>query len=60
MPRLIRLDQTGHTTLAEWRADDQAAYAAAGSSSNGATSGSSPIPRAGPSRSPNFPPTPPW
>jgi hypothetical protein len=29
MPRLIRLDQTGHTTLAEWRADDQAAYAAA-------------------------------
>jgi hypothetical protein len=22
MPRLIRLDQTGHTTLAEWSVDD--------------------------------------
>jgi hypothetical protein len=22
MSRLIRMDQTGHTTLAEWRADD--------------------------------------
>jgi hypothetical protein len=22
MPRLIRMDQTGHTTLAEWRAAD--------------------------------------
>jgi hypothetical protein len=29
MPRLIRLDQTGHTTLAEWRVDDQAAFDAA-------------------------------
>ncbi len=26
MPRLIRLDQTGHTTLAEWTLDDQAAF----------------------------------
>ena len=25
MPRLVRLDQTGHTTLAEWTADDAAA-----------------------------------
>ncbi len=25
MSRLIRMDQTGHTTLAEWRADDPAA-----------------------------------
>jgi len=24
MPRLIRLDQTGHTTLAEWNVDDSA------------------------------------
>ena len=29
MSRLIRMDQTGHTTLAEWRADDPAAVAAA-------------------------------
>ncbi len=29
MPKLIRLDQTGHTTLAEWSADDQAAFEAA-------------------------------
>ena len=26
MSRLIRLDQTGHTTLAEWSSDDPAAY----------------------------------
>lgn len=25
MSRLIRMDQTGHTTLAEWTADDSAA-----------------------------------
>jgi len=25
MSRLIRMDQSGHTTLAEWRADDEAA-----------------------------------
>jgi hypothetical protein len=29
MARLIRMDQTGHTTLAEWTADDDAAVAAA-------------------------------
>jgi hypothetical protein len=29
MSRLIRMDQTGHTTLAEWSTDDQAAYDAA-------------------------------
>ena len=29
MPRLIRLDQTGHTTLAEWSVDDQVAFEAA-------------------------------
>jgi hypothetical protein len=29
MPRLIRLDQTGHTMLAEWSAGDQAAFDAA-------------------------------
>ncbi len=29
MSRLIRMDQTGHTTLAEWRADDPAAVEAA-------------------------------
>jgi hypothetical protein len=29
MPRLIRLDQTGHTTLAEWSADDRESFAAA-------------------------------
>jgi hypothetical protein len=29
MSRLIRMDQTGHTTLAEWTADDQAAVDAA-------------------------------
>jgi hypothetical protein len=29
MSRLIRMDQTGHTTLAEWRADDQEAIEAA-------------------------------
>ena len=29
MARLIRMDQTGHSTLAEWTADDQAAYNAA-------------------------------
>jgi hypothetical protein len=26
MSRLIRMDHTGHTTLAEWTASDQAAY----------------------------------
>jgi hypothetical protein len=26
MSRLIRMDRTGHSTLAEWTADDQAAY----------------------------------
>ena len=26
MSRLIRMDQSGHSTLAEWTADDQAAY----------------------------------
>jgi hypothetical protein len=26
MPRLIRMDHTGHSTLAEWTADDQDAY----------------------------------
>ncbi len=25
MSRLVRMDRTGHTTLAEWRADDPAA-----------------------------------
>jgi hypothetical protein len=29
MSRLIRMDQTGHTTLAEWTADDPAAVDAA-------------------------------
>ena len=29
MSRLIRMDHTGHSTLAEWSADDQAAYEAA-------------------------------
>ena len=29
MARLIRMDQTGHTTLAEWTADDEAAAEAA-------------------------------
>ncbi len=29
MPRLIRLDQTGHTTLAEWSVEDPAAFDAA-------------------------------
>ena len=29
MSRLIRLDQTGHSTLAEWGTDDQAAYESA-------------------------------
>ena len=29
MARLIRMDQTGHTTLAEWTAGDDAALAAA-------------------------------
>ncbi|TMK66469.1 MAG: hypothetical protein E6G53_04510 [Actinobacteria bacterium] len=26
MPRLIRMDHTGHSTLAEWTAGDEAAY----------------------------------
>ena len=29
MSRLIRMDQTGHTTLAEWSTDDPAAVEAA-------------------------------
>lgn len=29
MSRLIRMDHTGHSTLAEWTAGDQAAYEAA-------------------------------
>ncbi len=29
MPRLVRLDRTGHTTLAEWTAEDPAAQQAA-------------------------------
>ena len=29
MSRLIRMDQTGHTTVAEWSADDAAAVEAA-------------------------------
>ena len=29
MARLIRMDSTGHTTLAEWTAADDAAFAAA-------------------------------
>ena len=29
MGKLIRLDRSGHTTLAEWTADDDAALAAA-------------------------------
>jgi hypothetical protein len=29
MPQLIRLDSSGHTTVAEWTADDPAAYEAA-------------------------------
>ena len=29
MPRLIRLDRTGHTELASWTADDAAAHEAA-------------------------------
>ena len=27
MARLIRMDRTGHTTLAEWTAEDDAAFA---------------------------------
>ena len=29
MSRLVRMDRTGHTTLAEWRAEDPAAVEAA-------------------------------
>ena len=29
MPRLIRMDGTGHTTLAEWTAEDQESFEAA-------------------------------
>ena len=29
MSRLIRMDSTGHSTLAEWTAEDQAGYDAA-------------------------------
>lgn len=31
MPRLIRMDDTGHTTVAEWTADDQHAFELASS-----------------------------
>jgi len=30
MSRLIRMDSTGHSTLAEWSAEDQAGFEAAG------------------------------
>jgi hypothetical protein len=29
MPRLVRMDRSGHTTVAEWQTDDPAAVAAA-------------------------------
>jgi hypothetical protein len=29
MPRLIRMDSTGHSMLAEWKAGDEAAFEAA-------------------------------
>ncbi len=29
MPRLVRMDETGHTTLAEWTAEEPAAIEAA-------------------------------
>jgi hypothetical protein len=29
MSRLVRMDRTGHTTIAEWRADDEQAVEAA-------------------------------
>ncbi len=29
MSRLVRMDHTGHTTVAEWRADDPSAFEAA-------------------------------
>ncbi len=29
MPKLIRLDQSGHTVLAEWSAEDQTSFEAA-------------------------------
>ena len=29
MSRLVRMDKTGHTTLAEWTADDEASVATA-------------------------------
>jgi len=29
MSKLVRMDQTGHTTVAEWRADDPASVEAA-------------------------------
>ena len=31
MSKLVRMDQTGHTTVAEWSADDPASVSAAGS-----------------------------
>jgi hypothetical protein len=30
MSQLVRMDQTGHTTVAEWSADDPASISAAG------------------------------
>ena len=56
MSRLIRMDQTGHTTLAEWTADDPEAVEAAvrglpRASSTAATSRWSRRARARPSRS---------
>ena len=60
MSRLIRMDQTGHTTLAEWTADDSASGRGGGrrvprASSIRATSPSSPRARDRPSRSRELP-----
>ncbi len=58
MSRLVRMDQTGHTTLAEWSAEDlasvQSAVAAFATSSTGASTPSSPAARVTPSRSVSF------
>ena len=60
MSRLVRMDQTGHTTLAEWTADDPASVEAAVAafrepSSTVATSRWSRPARATPSRSRSCP-----
>ena len=64
MSRLIRMDSTGHTTLAEWQAGDpesfEAAVAAFRPSSTAATSRWSPPAKATPSRSTSCRPTPTW